>query len=114
MTPLRSLRPVLLCGLLLGLLSGLLSGCALRPLAVRALADELAAQGAAPEEDVLLARDAAPFYLKLSESVLAQTPGHLPLAGGPAGGLPARRPRPLGPPAVSAAEELVEPKKSRR
>ena len=82
MTLLRSLRLVLLCGLL----GGLLSGCALKPLALRALADELAAQGAAPEEDVLLARDAAPFYLKLSESVLAQTPGHLPLAAAVTGG----------------------------
>lgn len=62
------------------LLLPLLSACSIKPLALRALADELAAQGQASEEDLQLARDAAPFYLKLSESVLAQTPGHLPLA----------------------------------
>lgn len=59
---------------------GLLLGCSVRPLAVRALADELAAQGQSPEDDLVLARDAAPFYLKLSEAVLAQAPEHLPLA----------------------------------
>ena len=37
-------------------------------------------QGQAQEDDLVLARDAAPFYLKLSESVLLQTPGHGPLA----------------------------------
>ena len=44
------------------------------------LADELAAQGNVPETDLLLARDAAPFYLKLAESVLSQQPGHAALA----------------------------------
>lgn len=44
------------------------------------VADQLASQGAMPEDDLQLAREAAAFYLKLSESVLRQTPGHLPLA----------------------------------
>lgn len=65
---------------LLLLMPLLLVGCSVRPLAVRALADELAAQGQLPEDDLVLARDAAPFYLKLSEAVLAQAPAHLPLA----------------------------------
>ncbi len=49
-------------------------------------ADELAGQGQAQEEDLGLARDAAAFYLKLSESVLARTPGHLGLAESVASG----------------------------
>lgn len=53
---------------------------------LRGAADQLAAQGAAEEEDLGLARDAAAFYLKLSESVLAQTPGHLALAEAVASG----------------------------
>jgi len=50
------------------------------------VADALAAQGRADEDDLLLARDAAPFYLKLSESLLLQTPGHISLAESVAGG----------------------------
>jgi hypothetical protein len=38
------------------------------------MADELASQGQADEDDLLLARDASPFYLKLSESMLRRTP----------------------------------------
>lgn len=55
-------------------------------LLVQGMADELASQGQAEEDDVALARDAAAFYLKLSESVLRQTPGHVPLAESVAGG----------------------------
>jgi predicted anti-sigma-YlaC factor YlaD len=40
----------------------------------------LATQGQAPEDDLVLAREASAFYLKLSESVLRQTPGNVPLA----------------------------------
>lgn len=47
---------------------------------MRAAADQLAGQGEAPEDDLVLAREASAFYLKLSESVLAQSPGHLALA----------------------------------
>ena len=55
-------------------------------LLVRNVADELAVQGQAAEDDVVLARDAGAFYLKLSESVLRQTPDHLRLAESVAGG----------------------------
>ncbi|MDO9316410.1 MAG: TRAP transporter TatT component family protein [Burkholderiaceae bacterium] len=55
-------------------------------LLVRNIADELAIQGQSEEDDILLAREASAFYLKLSESVLRQTPGHLPLAESVAGG----------------------------
>jgi hypothetical protein len=64
----------------LGLLLLGLAACSPRQLIVGNLADELAAQGAASENDLELARDAAPFYLKLSESVLAQQPGHAGLS----------------------------------
>lgn len=64
----------------------LLAGCSPRQLIVGNLADELAAQGQAAESDLELARDAAPFYLKLSESVLRQQPGHAALAESVAAG----------------------------
>lgn len=67
--------------LALGLFLGaLLSACSPQALLVRSAADALASQGSAAEEDLTLARDASAFYLKLSEAVLAQQPGHLPLA----------------------------------
>lgn len=53
---------------------------------VNGLANELANQGQVPEEDLGLARDASAFYLKLSESVLLQSPGNLKLAEAVAGG----------------------------
>jgi predicted anti-sigma-YlaC factor YlaD len=77
----RAFKALLLAGALLAL-----GACSTRPLIVQALADELAGQGQAPEDDLLLAREASAFYLKLSESVLRQTPGHLPLAEAVAGG----------------------------
>ena len=63
-----------------------LCACSPQSLLLRAAADQLAGQDQADEEDLLLARDASAFYLKLSESVLRQTPGHLPLAEAVAGG----------------------------
>jgi hypothetical protein len=51
------------------------------------MADELATQGQAQEEDLQLAREASAFYLKLSESILRETPGHAGLAEAVAGGL---------------------------
>ncbi len=76
----------LLCrGLLLALCIAL-SACSPRLLLVNGVADQLARQGQSDEDDLLLARDAAPFYLKLSESVLRETPSHLPLAEAVAGG----------------------------
>lgn len=53
---------------------------------VRRVADQLAAQGTAAEDDPVLAREAGAFYLKFSESVLSQEPGHLRLAEAVAGG----------------------------
>ena len=78
----RAVRRVLgLCLTLAGL-----SACAPQTLLVRAAADQLASQGQAAEDDLGLAREASAFYLKLSESVLRQTPGHLPLAEAVSGG----------------------------
>lgn len=64
----------------LGCLLLALAGCSPRALVVSSLADELAGQAQGAEDDPELARDAAPFYLKLSEAVLAQQPGHAALA----------------------------------
>jgi predicted anti-sigma-YlaC factor YlaD len=63
--------------LLLGLLSGS-GGCSIRQMAINNLADSLAASGDvwASDEDPQLIRDAAPFSLKLMESVLEDTPTH--------------------------------------
>ena len=41
---------------------------------------ELAAQGAAPEDDLVLVREASAFYLKLSEALLREVPDNLPLS----------------------------------
>ncbi len=70
---------VLLLGLLLG-------ACSPRHLIIQGVADELANQGRATEDDVLLAREAGAFYLKLSEAILRETPGNLKLADAVAGG----------------------------
>ncbi len=64
----------------------MLSACSARQIITNSVADELAGQGQAAEEDLQLAREASAFYLKLSESVLRNTPGHLPLAEAVAGG----------------------------
>jgi predicted anti-sigma-YlaC factor YlaD len=64
---------------LIGLLGGgLSSGCKLRQLAADELADTLSGSGNvfASDNDPELIRDAAPFSLKLMESVLAETPRH--------------------------------------
>ncbi len=70
------MRRTFLCLLLLSLLSG----CSTQQWALRAAANALAAQGQSPEDDLQLAREASAFYLKLSESVLREQPGHAPLA----------------------------------
>ncbi len=57
-----------------------MSGCAVRPLVVDQAANALSGQGLSSEEDLQLAREASAFYLKFSESVLSETPGHLKLA----------------------------------
>jgi predicted anti-sigma-YlaC factor YlaD len=63
-----------------------LSACVPRQLLVNGAADALTAQGQAEEEDIGLAREASAFYLKLSESLLRQSPGHLALAESVASG----------------------------
>lgn len=57
-----------------------LSACSSQSLVTRTMADALASQSQAPEDDLQLAREASAFYLKLSESVLAQAPAHTALA----------------------------------
>lgn len=89
------MRPVSICPapagrrltfLGLTLMLALLSACSPRLMLVRSVADELASQGQAAEEDVQLAREASAFYLKLSESLLRQTPDHPALAESVAAG----------------------------
>jgi predicted anti-sigma-YlaC factor YlaD len=63
----------------------LLGACSPQSLLVRGFADQLASQVSAPEDDLVLAREASAFYLKLSESLLSQAPGHLRLAEAVAG-----------------------------
>lgn len=71
----------------LGMLLLLLGACAPQSLLIRGVADTLAASGTGDgEEDLLLARDAAPVMLKASEAVLTRTPDHLRLAATVAGG----------------------------
>ncbi|WP_428938913.1 TRAP transporter TatT component family protein [Fontivita pretiosa] len=75
---------------LLGLAGMLIAagGCNLRQLAYRSMADALAESGSvfASDDDPELIRDAAPFSLKLMESVLAQTPQHRGLLTATCGG----------------------------
>jgi len=78
------LRPSL--SLLVLVLAFGLSACVPRQLLVNGAADALTAQGQAEEEDIGLAREASAFYLKLSESLLRQSPGHLALAESVASG----------------------------
>jgi hypothetical protein len=75
---------VLRLGLLALLLA--LAACSPRQLVLQEVAGALATQGSAPEDDLVLAREASAFYLKLSESVLRETPGNLPLAAAVAAG----------------------------
>lgn len=65
----------------------MLGGCASpRQLLVQGVATELASQGNAPEDDLVLAHEASAFYLKLSESVLRETPDNAALATAVAAG----------------------------
>lgn len=56
----------------------LFSGCSIRKLALKKVGDALANSGItfASDDDPVLIKDAAPFSLKLMESILAETPGH--------------------------------------
>ncbi len=47
---------------------------------VEQAATALSGQGLSGEEDLQLAREASAFYLKFSESILSETPGHMKLA----------------------------------
>lgn len=58
----------------------MLSGCAIRPYVVDQTAQAISGQAMSHEDDLQLAREASAFYLKFSESVLKETPGHLKLA----------------------------------
>lgn len=73
-------------GVLIVLVLSLLSACSPRQLVIGQLADGLAAQGQATEDDLDLAREASAFYLKLSEAVLREQPGHPALAEAVAAG----------------------------
>lgn len=67
--------------LAIGLLAILsLSACSPRQMVIDGVANELASQGHAPEEDLELAREASAFYLKLAESLLRSSPDNYPLA----------------------------------
>lgn len=72
------------CVLLLSIYA--LAGCAVKPYLMDKAADTLAIQGQSDEDDILLAREASAFYLKLSESVLKESPGNLNLAESVAAG----------------------------
>ncbi len=66
--------------LLLSLLAFVaLSGCAINTFLVDQVAKSVVTEDA-QEEDLLLARDASPFYLKLTENLLLSSPANLKLA----------------------------------
>ena len=64
-----------------------LSACSPMALIKKSIGDELANQGLSQEEDPGLAREASAFYLKLSESLLKDTPDNLKLAEAVGAGL---------------------------
>ena len=57
-----------------------IAGCSINRMLARAVADQLTAQAEDQDDDLELVRDAAPFFLKFGESVLARTPDHEGLA----------------------------------
>lgn len=81
----RLSKPI--AGLVLLVIFGGLSGCSPRLMLINQAADVWATQSQEQEEDLGLAREASAFYLKASESLLRQTPAHLPLAQSVASGL---------------------------
>ena len=64
----------------------MLGACSPRHLIIQGVANELASQGQATEDDLVLAREASAFYLKLSESLLRSAPDNLKLAESVAAG----------------------------
>jgi predicted anti-sigma-YlaC factor YlaD len=83
----RGLRKKLLGHLAVAALVIGLSACSPTALIKKSLGDELAKQGQSQEEDPGLAREASAFYLKLSESLLKDTPDNLKLAEAVGAGL---------------------------
>jgi predicted anti-sigma-YlaC factor YlaD len=63
-----------------------LCACSPKYLVVQGIANELASQGSAPEDDLVLAREASAFYLKLSEALLREVPDNAKLSESVAGG----------------------------
>lgn len=63
-----------------------LVACSPRQMVMHGVADELASQGSAPEDDLDLAREASAYHLKLSEAVLRGQPDHAGLATAVAAG----------------------------
>jgi predicted anti-sigma-YlaC factor YlaD len=63
-----------------------LSACSPKYLIVQGIANELATQGSAPEDDLVLAREASAFYLKLSEALLREVPDNAKLSESVASG----------------------------
>ena len=56
--------------------ASIFSGCSVNQILARAVADQLAQQSEAQDDDLELSRDAAPFFLKFGESVLTRAPDH--------------------------------------
>jgi hypothetical protein len=86
-----STRPALAVRGLVLLAALALAGCASAPdwavhMALTRVADGVAQAGTKPEEDLQLARDAAPVMLMASEALLQRVPDHLALAETVAGG----------------------------
>src|SRR5437899_5093461 len=81
----RLCSQVLLAGLCLGLAG---SGCSIRRYVLNQAADALAGSGAsfASDDDPELVKAAAPFSLKLMESLLAENPRHSGLLAAAAAG----------------------------
>ena len=71
-------RPGWLCAVAFGAVLCLSAGCSMQRMAVNRLGDALAGGGSvfAEDDDPELIRDAAPFSLKLMESLLAENPEH--------------------------------------
>ncbi len=82
----QTYRLLLLSALALTALAG--GGCSMRHLVANKAADALASSGTvfAADDDPELIRDAAPFSLKLMESVLAEAPQHRELLAAAAAG----------------------------
>ncbi|TXT40293.1 MAG: hypothetical protein FD135_1425 [Comamonadaceae bacterium] len=77
----RAIKPIVTMSLLV-----LLSACSPRHLIVQGVANEIASQSQDSEDDLILAREASAFYLKLSESLLREAPDNLKLAEAVAAG----------------------------